>query len=97
MKHYGFTAAEFIGWVRVCRPGSVIGPQQHYLREMQDIMWQEGEAWRKARGLKWFVEPFCFAAFSLFHLFRFPQQALRNFCVGRRSERGRVWTTSPTE
>ena len=28
MKHYGFTANECIGWLRVARPGSVIGPQQ---------------------------------------------------------------------
>lgn len=52
MKHYGYTAAEFIGWVRVCRPGSVIGPQQHFLREMQPIMWKEGKAWRAERGLR---------------------------------------------
>ena len=31
MKHYKFTAPEAIGWLRVCRPGSVIGPQQDYL------------------------------------------------------------------
>lgn len=51
MKHYGFTAAEFIGWVRICRPGSVIGPQQHFLREMQPIMWSEGKEWRARRGI----------------------------------------------
>jgi len=27
MKHYKFPAAYFIGWIRVCRPGSVLGPQ----------------------------------------------------------------------
>lgn len=31
MKHYHFSAKEFIAWNRICRPGSVIGPQQHYL------------------------------------------------------------------
>lgn len=31
MKHYGFSAREFIAWCRICRPGSVIGPQQQYL------------------------------------------------------------------
>ena len=31
MKHYGFTAEEAMGWIRVARPGSVLGPQQHYL------------------------------------------------------------------
>lgn len=31
IKHFGFTDKETIGWLRVCRPGSVIGPQQQYL------------------------------------------------------------------
>lgn len=31
MKHYRMTAAETIAWVRICRPGSVIGPQQQFL------------------------------------------------------------------
>lgn len=34
MKHYRFTAEEVIGYIRVCRPGSVIGPQQNFLREV---------------------------------------------------------------
>ena len=46
MKHYGFTAEEIIGWLRVCRPGSVIGPQQHYLQQMQPIMWRLGDEMR---------------------------------------------------
>lgn len=31
MKHYFFNAADFIGWIRLCRPGSILGPQQHFL------------------------------------------------------------------
>ena len=31
IKHHGFTAAEAIGYIRVVRPGSVIGLQQNYL------------------------------------------------------------------
>ena len=46
MKHYSFTAAEVIGWMRVCRPGMVIGPQQHFLRDIERRMWHEGEAMR---------------------------------------------------
>ena len=46
MKHYGFSAAEFIGWNRVVRPGSIIGPQQHYLREIQPAMWEAGRKFR---------------------------------------------------
>lgn len=26
MKHYHFPAPAFIGWIRICRPGSVLGP-----------------------------------------------------------------------
>ncbi|KAM9367268.1 LOW QUALITY PROTEIN: dual specificity protein phosphatase CDC14B [Phaethornis superciliosus] len=33
MKHYRMTAAETIAWIRINRPGSVIGPQQHFLRD----------------------------------------------------------------
>lgn len=31
MKHYRFPAAAFIGWIRIARPGSILGPQQHWL------------------------------------------------------------------
>mmetsp|Transcript_2059 Transcript_2059/g.2504 ORF Transcript_2059/g.2504 Transcript_2059/m.2504 type:complete len:634 (-) Transcript_2059:61-1962(-) len=42
MKHYKFSAAEAIGWMRICRPGMVIGPQQHFLQEHEQQLWQEG-------------------------------------------------------
>mmetsp|Transcript_45446 Transcript_45446/g.33219 ORF Transcript_45446/g.33219 Transcript_45446/m.33219 type:complete len:94 (-) Transcript_45446:65-346(-) len=31
MKHFKFPAAAFIGWIRIARPGSILGPQQHFL------------------------------------------------------------------
>jgi cell division cycle 14 len=31
MRTHGFTAREAMGWLRIMRPGSVIGEQQHYL------------------------------------------------------------------
>ena len=31
MKHYKFPAEAFIGYIRICRPGSVLGPQQQFL------------------------------------------------------------------
>ena len=31
MKHYQIPAEAFIGWIRVARPGSILGPQQFYL------------------------------------------------------------------
>ena len=53
MKKYRMTAAETIGWMRICRPGTIIGPQQHYLEEMQQQLWHEGDLMRSqpSRGL----------------------------------------------
>eukprot|EP00041_Stephanoeca_diplocostata_P009122 m.139064 g.139064 ORF g.139064 m.139064 type:complete len:434 (-) comp17610_c0_seq1:168-1469(-) len=42
MKHYMLTAAECIAWLRVSRPGSVLGPQQFYLQDKQMEMWAAG-------------------------------------------------------
>ena len=38
MKHYGFTAREAIGWLRIVRPGSVIGSQQDFLCAREAVM-----------------------------------------------------------
>ncbi|NWZ10960.1 CC14A phosphatase, partial [Agelaius phoeniceus] len=43
MKHYKFTHGEAIAWIRICRPGSIIGPQQNFLEEKQAMLWREGE------------------------------------------------------
>ncbi|NXA34062.1 CC14A phosphatase, partial [Eudromia elegans] len=43
MKHYRFTHAEAIAWIRICRPGSIIGPQQHFLEEKQAMLWLQGD------------------------------------------------------
>lgn len=47
MKHYRFTAPEAIAWIRICRPGSIIGQQQNWLEEQQAWCWEEG---RRERG-----------------------------------------------
>lgn len=31
MKHYNFEPKAFTGWIRVVRPGSILGPQQHWM------------------------------------------------------------------
>ena len=49
MKHYGFSAKEAMGWLRICRPGSVIGPQQQYLADQEGRMHELGAM--KAEGL----------------------------------------------
>lgn len=43
MKHHLFTAEEAIGWLRLCRPGSIVGPQQHFLRSRQQQLWDARE------------------------------------------------------
>ncbi|XP_018410946.1 PREDICTED: dual specificity protein phosphatase CDC14B [Nanorana parkeri] len=50
MKHYRMTAAETIAWIRICRPGSVIGPQQQYLVDKQMSLWMEGDIYRKKQS-----------------------------------------------
>lgn len=47
MKFYRMTAAEVIAWLRICRPGSVLGPQQQFLEDMQALMWRENDKLRK--------------------------------------------------
>lgn len=37
MKHYQIPAEAFIGWIRIARPGSVLGPQQFYLPQVEHI------------------------------------------------------------
>nr|CAI5831508.1 unnamed protein product [Callosobruchus analis] len=51
MKHYKFTAEEAIAWIRICRPGSIIGHQQHWLQVKQKQMWEAGEVYRKKHGI----------------------------------------------
>lgn len=54
MKHYYFPAADFIGWIRIARPGSILGPQQNYLIEMEKMMREEGAnspIWKQVREI----------------------------------------------
>mmetsp|Transcript_28229 Transcript_28229/g.57267 ORF Transcript_28229/g.57267 Transcript_28229/m.57267 type:complete len:490 (+) Transcript_28229:112-1581(+) len=39
MKHRGYPAKEAIAWLRMARPGSVIGPQQTYLEKCERREW----------------------------------------------------------
>ncbi len=38
MRSHGFGAREAMGWLRIMRPGSVIGEQQHYLCAVEDAL-----------------------------------------------------------
>ena len=39
MKHAGFAADEAVGWLRIVRPGSVIGRQKQYLKDCEGRGW----------------------------------------------------------
>ena len=39
MKNTGFTADEAVAWLRIVRPGSVIGSQHEYLRRCEARLW----------------------------------------------------------
>ncbi|RXG70403.1 Dual specificity protein phosphatase CDC14A [Armadillidium vulgare] len=59
MKHFRFTAAETIGWLRICRPGSIIGGQQQWLASKQSILWVAGDMFRKRYCPKFFLVLAC--------------------------------------
>ncbi|GFT25297.1 dual specificity protein phosphatase CDC14AB [Trichonephila clavipes] len=50
MKHHHFTAAEAIAWIRICRPGSIIGHQQHWLEEKQGLLCYQGNIFRAEKA-----------------------------------------------
>ncbi len=54
MAAHGFSAREAIGWLRVVRPGSVVGAQQHYLCLLGDALQRRG-AWVRDSALS--LEP----------------------------------------
>jgi cell division cycle 14 len=67
MKHYQITACEMIGWIRLCRPGSVIGPQQLFLMDLEKRMWQEVRAAKPASCPSAFAPPFRHSLLALLH------------------------------
>ncbi|KIK36149.1 hypothetical protein CY34DRAFT_538099 [Suillus luteus UH-Slu-Lm8-n1] len=48
---YGFTASEAIAFMRIVRPGCVVGPQQHYMHQMQ-LQWAKWAAADEIRRLQ---------------------------------------------
>nr|CAD7576040.1 unnamed protein product [Timema californicum] len=39
MRYFHFSAQEAIAWIRICRPGSIIGEQHRWLVNKQDELW----------------------------------------------------------
>ncbi|RZF35176.1 hypothetical protein LSTR_LSTR012381 [Laodelphax striatellus] len=65
MKHFRFTALEAIAWLRICRPGSVIGPQQNWLEDHQQFIWKWGQAYRMRHYRNDSITPFTTGIYSL--------------------------------
>eukprot|EP00403_Amphidinium_massartii_P015592 CAMPEP_0178415158 /NCGR_PEP_ID=MMETSP0689_2-20121128/23409_1 /TAXON_ID=160604 /ORGANISM="Amphidinium massartii, Strain CS-259" /LENGTH=461 /DNA_ID=CAMNT_0020036473 /DNA_START=97 /DNA_END=1482 /DNA_ORIENTATION=+ len=51
MKHFQFPARMWIAWNRLCRPGSICGEQQQFLVDMEQAMFQIGDAYRNEMDL----------------------------------------------
>jgi len=58
MKHYKFNAPDFIGYIRLARPGSVLGPQQQYLCEKQELCQRETASSSIYRSISHLVQDF---------------------------------------
>lgn len=51
MKHFNVPAPALIGWMRLCRPGMVLGSQQFFLCKMQAEMFREGYKVKLSKGV----------------------------------------------
>ncbi|CAK1591175.1 unnamed protein product [Parnassius mnemosyne] len=49
IKHYRMTSHEAIGWMRICRPGSVIGQQQEWLEQLEPWLIKQGNLYRRRK------------------------------------------------
>jgi cell division cycle 14 len=47
MKHYNFPPAELIAWIRICRPGSILGPQQQFIHQVYRKCLEWGREFRE--------------------------------------------------
>ena len=67
MKHWRWTAHEVIAWLRICRPGSIIGHQQEWMEEKQPEMWLQGDQYRRQNKDKpvFLNRPMTYAIYSL--------------------------------
>jgi cell division cycle 14 len=66
MKHWGWKAHETIAWLRISRPGSIIGHQQEWMEEKEDEMQIQGEEYRRKNKNKIVInKPVRYPVYSL--------------------------------
>lgn len=51
IKHLNYSVRESVAWNRICRPGSVVGPQQQFLCSIEDKLRSEGVIYREKRAM----------------------------------------------
>ena len=51
MKHFDFSARAATGWLRILRPGSIMGEQQGFLCAREKRMCRDGERFRACGGV----------------------------------------------
>lgn len=49
-KHFQFPGRAWVGWNRICRPGAMLGPQQQFMVDMEQQMFQAGQLHRAKLG-----------------------------------------------
>ncbi|CAD1470803.1 unnamed protein product, partial [Heterotrigona itama] len=68
IKHYKMTAREAIAWIRICRPGSVIGHQQAWLENIEKNLLNAGQQYNKKNKEEIFT---CFVIVCLFRRLKY--------------------------
>lgn len=58
MKHFKCFAADFIGYIRLCRPGSILGPQQQFLIDKQNWLHKQSENSSIYKSISYLVHDF---------------------------------------
>lgn len=61
MANYEISSLEIIAWIRICRPGSILGPQQHFLTSME----RRCKEWRNGSELERYAETQFYLSFEL--------------------------------
>lgn len=50
LSHFEIATEEAVAWIRICRPGSIIGSQQNFLRQQSSALCKLFKSQQKKRG-----------------------------------------------
>lgn len=86
IKYYKMSAMEAIAWMRICRPGCVIGVQQDWLKDVQFILQNVGEKYRAILQKSCAVQRHPFGIYSKKKIAGAPSKPLSQPGAGSKSE-----------